>query len=349
VSTGSLLLIVTVALALAFDFLNGFHDSANSIATVVSTRVLSPRLAVLWAAVFNFLAAFLLGTAVAKTIGIGMIDVSIITQYVVMAGLLGAIVWDVLTWLLGLPTSSSHALIGGYAGAAMARAGLLHGWRAAPAVIIASGWIKTLVFIVVAPLIGLVLGFGFMVAISWIFQRKAPRQVDRLFRKLQLFSAAAYSLGHGGNDAQKTMGIVAGALYTAGVLSKRDFEANWGHWHWPIILAAHTAIALGTYFGGWRIVHTMGSKITKLKPVGGFCAETAGAITLWGTALAGIPVSTTHTITGAIVGVGTTNRISAVRWGVARRIVWAWILTIPAAAAVSMLTFWAIRMFVAGA
>ena len=348
-STGSLLLIVTVALALAFDFLNGFHDSANSIATVVSTRVLSPRLAVLWAAVFNFLAAFLLGTAVAKTIGTGMIDVSIITQYVVMAGLLGAIVWDVLTWLLGLPTSSSHALIGGYAGAAMARAGLLHGWRAAPAVIIASGWIKTLVFIVVAPLIGLVLGFGFMVAISWIFQRKAPRQVDRLFRKLQLFSAAAYSLGHGGNDAQKTMGIVAGALYTAGVLSKRDFEANWGHWHWPIILAAHTAIALGTYFGGWRIVHTMGSKITKLKPVGGFCAETAGAITLWGTALAGIPVSTTHTITGAIVGVGTTNRISAVRWGVARRIVWAWILTIPAAAAVSMLTFWAIRMFVAGA
>ena len=348
-STGSLLLIVTVVLALGFDFLNGFHDSANSIATVVSTRVLSPKLAVLWAAVFNFLAAFLLGTAVAKTIGTGMIDVSIVTQYVVMAGLLGAIVWDVLTWLWGLPTSSSHALIGGYAGAAMARAALMHGWRAAPAVIIASGWIKTLVFIVVAPFLGLVLGMGFMVAISWIFQRKSPQQVDRLFRKLQLFSAAAYSLGHGGNDAQKTMGIVAGALYTAGVLSKHDFEANWGHWHWPIILAAQTAIALGTYFGGWRIVHTMGSKITKLKPVGGFCAETAGAITLWGTALAGIPVSTTHTITGAIVGVGTTHRISAVRWGVARRIVWAWILTIPAAAAVSMLTFWAIRMFVAGA
>ena len=348
-STGSLLLILTIALALAFDFLNGFHDSANSIATVVSTRVLSPKLAVLWAALFNFLAAFLLGTAVAKTIGTGMIDVSIITQYVVMAGLLGAIVWDVLTWLWGLPTSSSHALIGGYAGAAMARAALLHGWRAAPSVIIASGWTKTLIFIVVAPLLGLVLGFGFMVAISWIFQRKSPRQVDRLFRKLQLFSAAAYSLGHGGNDAQKTMGIVAGALYTAGVLSKRDFEANWGHWHWPIILAAQTAIALGTYFGGWRIVHTMGSKITKLKPVGGFCAETAGALTLWGTALAGIPVSTTHTITGAIVGVGATHRLSAVRWGVATRIVWAWILTIPAAAAVSMLTFWAIRMFVAGA
>ena len=348
-STGTLLLILTVALALAFDFLNGFHDSANSIATVVSTRVLSPRLAVIWAATFNFLAAFLLGTAVAKTIGTGMIDVSIVTQYVVMAGLLGAIVWDVLTWLWGLPTSSSHALIGGYAGAAMARAALLHGWRAAPSVIIASGWTKTLVFIVVAPLLGLVLGFGFMVAISWIFRRKSPQQVDRLFRKLQLFSAAAYSLGHGGNDAQKTMGIVAGALYTAGVLSKRDFEANWGHWHWPIILAAQTAIALGTYFGGWRIVHTMGAKITKLKPVGGFCAETAGALTLWGTALAGIPVSTTHTITGAIIGVGTTTRLSAVRWGVARRIVWAWILTIPAAAVVSMLTFWAIRMFVAGA
>ena len=348
-STDLLLLVSTVVLALVFDFLNGFHDAANSIATVVSTRVLSPRLAVVWAAIFNFLAAFLLGTAVAKTIGTGMIRLEIVTQYVVMAGLVGAILWDLVTWLLGLPTSSSHALIGGYAGAAMGRAIVLHGWRAAPAVIIPGGWTKTLVFIVVAPVLGLVLGFVFMVAISWIFRRRSPRQVDTLFRKLQLFSAAAYSLGHGGNDAQKTMGIVAGALYTAGVLSKRDFEANWGHWHWPIILAAHTAIALGTYFGGWRIVHTMGSKITKLKPVGGFCAESAGALTLWGTALAGIPVSTTHTITGAIVGVGTTRRISAVRWGVARRIVWAWILTIPAAAAVSMLTFWAIRMFHPGA
>ena len=346
---GLVLLISTVVLALIFDFLNGFHDAANSIATVVSTRVLSPRLAVLWAAVFNFLAAFLLGTAVAKMIVTGMIHLEIVTQYVVMAGLLGAIVWDLLTWLLGLPTSSSHALIGGYAGAAMARAILLQGWRAAPGVIIPSGWIKTLVFIVVAPILGFVLAFTFMVAVSWIFQHRSPRQVDTLFRKLQLFSAAAYSLGHGGNDAQKTMGIVAGALYTAGVLSKHDFERNWGHWHWPIILAANTAIALGTYFGGWRIVHTMGSKITKLKPVGGFCAETAGALTLWGTALAGIPVSTTHTITGAIVGVGTTNRISAVRWGVATRIVWAWVLTIPAAALVSMLTFWAIRAFNANA
>ena len=340
-----ILLGVTIVTALIFDFFNGFHDAANSIATVVSTRVLSPRLAVAWAAAFNFLAAFLLGTAVAKTIGKGMIELSIVTQYVVLAGLVGAIVWDLLTWLWGLPTSSSHALIGGYAGAAMARAAILHGWRSAPHVIIASGWTKTLIFIVIAPLMGMVLGFGFMVLVSWIFYKKSPRQVDSLFRKLQLLSAAAYSLGHGGNDAQKTMGIVAGALYTAGVMNPRDFAANWGKWHWPIILAAHTAIALGTYFGGWRIVHTMGSKITKLKPVGGFCAETAGAITLFGTALAGIPVSTTHTITGAIVGVGTTNRVSAVRWGVATRIVWAWILTIPASAAVAMATFWLIRLF----
>ncbi len=227
----------------------------------------------------------------------------------------------------------------------MARAAILHGWSNAPHVIIPNGWTKTLIFIVLAPVIGFILGFGFMVAISWIFQRRSPRQVDGLFRKLQLLSAAAYSLGHGGNDAQKTMGIVAGALYTAGVLSEHDFKTNWGHWHWPIILAAHAAIALGTYLGGWRIVHTMGSKITKLRPVGGFCAEAAGAITLFGTALAGIPVSTTHTITGAIVGVGTTHRISAVRWGIARRIVWAWILTIPASALVAMLTFWMIRVF----
>ena len=344
-SPGIILLLITVATALVFDFLNGFHDAANSIATVVSTRVLSPKLAVLWAAAFNFLAAFLLGIAVAKTIGAGMIREDIVTQYVVLAGLAGAIVWDVVTWLLGLPTSSSHALIGGYAGAAMARAMILRGWRAAPQVIVPGGWYKTLIFIVIAPVLGFVLGFGFMVAISWIFQRKSPRQVDSLFRKLQLLSAAAYSLGHGGNDAQKTMGIVAGALYTAGVMTRHDFAANWGRWHWPIILAAQTAIALGTYFGGWRIVHTMGAKITKLKPVGGFCAEAAGAITLFGTALAGIPVSTTHTITGAIIGVGTTNRLSAVRWGVATRIVWAWILTIPASALVAMLTFWVIRLF----
>lgn len=343
-NSGMILLFVTVLVALTFDFLNGFHDSANSIATVVSTRVLSPRLAVVWAAFFNFVAAFLLGTAVAKTIGQGLIRLDIMTQYVVLAALVGAIVWDVLTWWWGLPTSSSHALMGGLAGAAMARSTVIHGWRSAHSVILPHGWTKTLIFIVVAPIMGLVLGLAMMVAVSWIFRRRTPTSVDRTFRKLQLFSAAAYSLGHGGNDAQKTMGIVASALYTAGMINSEQFHHNWGRYHWPIILAAHTAIALGTYFGGWRIVHTMGSKITKLKPVGGFCAETAGAVTLWVTATAGIPVSTTHTITGAIVGVGTTQRISAVRWGVAGRIVWAWILTIPASAAVAMATFWLIRL-----
>jgi PiT family inorganic phosphate transporter len=263
---------------------------------------------------------------------------------VVLAGLLGACIWDLLTWVWGLPTSSSHALIGAYAGAAIARAAIVRGWPNAFKVIIAGGWTKTILFIFLAPIMGLVLGFFFMVAIYWIFRRRTPRQVDTWFRKLQLLSAAAYSLGHGGNDAQKTMGIVAGALYTGGLMSRQDLAADWGKYHWPIILCAHAAIALGTYFGGWRIVHTMGSKITKLKPVGGFCAETAGAITLFGTALAGIPVSTTHTITGAIIGVGTTTRLSAVRWGVARRIVWAWVLTIPASALVSAAIFWFLHL-----
>jgi len=349
VNTGLLLLIVTVSTALIFDFLNGFHDAANSIATVVSTRVLSPKLAVIWAAFFNFVAAFFLGTAVAKTIGKGMIRLEDVTQYVVIAGLMGAIVWDLLTWWWGLPTSSSHALIGGYAGAAMARAALNRGLSAAYGVILPQGWTKTLIFIVVAPVMGLVLALLFSVAGYWLLQNKSPRQVDTWFRKLQLVSAAGYSLGHGGNDAQKTMGIVAGALYTAGYMSKTDMAANWGRYHWPIILAAHTAIALGTYFGGWRIVHTMGSKITKLKPFGGFCAESAGAITLFGTALAGIPVSTTHTITGAIIGVGAVHRLSAVRWGVARRIVWAWIVTIPASAGVAAVAFWMIRFLNRGA
>ena len=332
-----LLLIITILVALTFDFLNGFHDAANSIATVVSTRVLSPKLAVVWAAFFNFVAAFLLGTAVAKTIGGGMIRIDNVTQYVVITGLFGAIVWDVLTWLWGLPTSSSHALIGGYAGAAVMRSG----WH----VIIAAGWYKTLIFIVVAPIMGLILGWSFMVAVYWLLRNKAPQRIDVWFRKLQLLSAAAYSLGHGGNDAQKTMGIVASALYGAHYLSAKELAGGWGKFHWPIILAAHTAIALGTYFGGWRIVHTMGSRITKLKPVGGFCAEAAGAITLFSTALAGIPVSTTHTITGAIVGVGAVHRLSAVRWGIAARIVWAWLLTIPAAAFVAAATFCVIRFF----
>lgn len=336
-----LLLIITVLTALTFDFLNGFHDAANSIATVVSTRVLSPKLAVLWAAFFNFVAAFVLGTAVAKTIGSGMIRVTDVTQAVVITGLLGAIAWDLLTWWWGLPTSSSHALIGGYAGAAVMRSG----WH----VIIAEGWTKTLIFIVVAPVLGLVLGWSFMIAVYWLLRNKPPRRIDTWFRKLQLLSAAAYSLGHGGNDAQKTMGIVAGALYGAHYLTAAELAGSWGKFHWPIILAAHASIALGTYLGGWRIVHTMGSRITKLKPVGGFCAESAGAITLFSTALAGIPVSTTHTITGAIVGVGATHRLSAVRWGVAARIVWAWVFTIPAAAFIAALAFWIVRVLHPGA
>ena len=346
-STGTLsrpdlvLLIVTVLTALTFDFLNGFHDAANSIATVVSTRVLSPKLAVVWAAFFNFVAAFLLGTAVAKTIGAGMIRIQFVTQYVVITGLIGAIVWDLLTWWWGLPTSSSHALIGGYAGAAIMRAG----WH----VIIYEGWYKTLIFIVVAPVIGLVLALAFSIAVFWLLRNKPPRRIDAWFRKLQLLSAAAYSLGHGGNDAQKTMGIVAGALYGAHFLTSAEVAGNWGKFHWPIILAAHASIALGTYFGGWRIVHTMGSRITKLKPVGGFCAEAAGAITLFSTALVGIPVSTTHTITGAIVGVGATHRLSAVRWGVAARIVWAWVVTIPAAALVAALDYLLVRAVHPGA
>jgi len=345
VNTGLLLLIITISTALIFDFLNGFHDAANSIATVVSTRVLSPKLAVVWAAFFNFVAAFVLGTAVAKTIGKGMIRLDDVTQYVVIAGLLGAIVWDLLTWWWGLPTSSSHALIGGYAGAAMARAALNRGITSAYSVILPQGWTKTLIFIVVAPLIGLAMALIFSVLGYWILQKQTPSTVDTWFRKLQLLSAAAYSLGHGGNDAQKTMGIVAGALYAAGLMSKAEMSGDWGRFHFWIIIAANGAIALGTYFGGWRIVHTMGSKITKLKPFGGFCAESAGALTLFGTAMAGIPVSTTHTITGAIVGVGAVHRLSAVRWGVARRIVWAWILTIPASAAVAGVVFWIMRLF----
>src|SRR5438874_7570743 len=335
--TNLLAVIGLIAVALTFDFINGFHDAANSIATVVSTRVLSPGKAVIWASFFNFVAAFTFGTAVAKTVGSGLVDIRIVTFSVIFAALIGAIAWDLITWYFGLPTSSSHALIGGYAGAAIAKAGI--------AAIIPSGWTKTLIFIILAPLIGMVIAFLLMVAFLWIFRFFSPSRVDRWFRRLQLASAAAYSLGHGGNDAQKTMGIVAGALYAAGYMSAYDMHHDWGRYKWFIILGANGAIAAGTYFGGWRIVHTMGSKITKLKPFGGFCAESAGAITLFGTALAGIPVSTTHTITGAIVGVGAVHRLSAVRWGVARRIVWAWVLTIPASAAVAGLVFWIMRLF----
>jgi PiT family inorganic phosphate transporter len=341
VHTSLVLVLLTVFLALAFDFINGFHDAANSIATVVSTRVLSPRVAVIWAAVFNFAAAFGLGTAVARTVGKGMVHLDYVTQYVVLAGLVGAIVWNLITWYLGLPTSSSHALFGGYAGAAIARAGFK--------VIIPLGWKNTLLFIVLSPMIGFLLALGLMVAVSWIFRKAAPRKVDKLFRVLQLVSSAGVSFAHGGNDAQKTMGIVVSALYAGGYLTAKQAGSDWGPFHYPIILIAYFTIGLGTYFGGWRIVQTIGSKITKLKPVGGFCAESAAAITLIMTALWGIPVSTTHTITGSIIGVGATHRLSAVRWGVARRIVWAWVITIPAGATMAALVFWTIRFFVPGA
>jgi len=310
--------------ALVFDYLNGFHDAANSIATIVSTRVLTPGKAVIWAAFFNFAAAFGFGVGVAKTIGSGMVDLSSVDNTVIWAGLFGAIFWNIFTWYFGLPTSSSHALIGGYAGSAVAKAGL--------GVIITSGWTKTLAFIVLSPVIGMILGFTLMAITLWVVKDSAPRRVDNRFRKLQLISAAAYSLGHGTNDAQKTMGIIAGVLYTNKYIPTFDIPL------W-VILLAHSAIGLGTLSGGWRIVKTMGSRITALRPIGGFCAETAAALCLFGLAMNGVPVSTTHTITGAIIGVGSTRRLSAVRWGVTKQIVWAWLLTIPAAATVAALVY----------
>jgi inorganic phosphate transporter, PiT family len=323
--------ILIVVIALVFDYINGFHDAANSIATIVSTRVLSPGMAVVWAAFFNFIAFIVLGEAVAKTIGKDMVDIKAIPQQVqlgvLLCGLLGAIAWNLITWYYGLPSSSSHALVGGYAGAAMAAAGM--------GVLLPGGWTKTLVFIVMSPLIGAVLGFFIMVAVMWIFRYWSPSRVDKFFRKGQLVSAALFSLGHGGNDAQKTMGIIAGVLVASGLNPHATQDIPlW------VVLVCHAAIGLGTLSGGWRIVHTMGSKITKLKPVGGFSAETAAAISIIGVTYGGIPVSTTHTITGAIVGVGSTRRLSAVKWGVAGRIVWAWILTIPASALIAALSFY---------
>jgi PiT family inorganic phosphate transporter len=319
-----------ILVALCFDYINGFHDAANSIATVVSTRVLSPGRAVAWAAFFNFVAAFTFGTAVASTIGSGMIDIRLVTFAVIFGGLTGAIIWDLITWVYGLPTSSSHALIGGYAGAAVAKAGF--------AAIIPSGWSKTLIFIVLSPFIGLIFGFLLMVAILWLFRWMPPSRVDRWFRRLQLISAAFFSLNHGANDAQKTMGIIAGVLFAAGYIEK-FYVPFW------VVLAAHTAISLGTLAGGWRIIHTMGSKITKLQPVGGFAAETGAAFSLLIATYYGIPVSTTHAITGSIVGVGATRRLSAVRWGVAGRIVWAWLLTIPAAFIIAAGMYYLLRLF----
>jgi PiT family inorganic phosphate transporter len=332
--------LVIVLVAFVFDFVNGFHDSANSIATVVSTRVLSPKLAVLWAAFFNFAAAFAFGTAVAKTMGRGLIHVESIDPTVILAGLIGAIAWDLITWYYAIPSSSSHALMGGYAGAAIAKAGI--------GVLIPSGWLMPLLFIVLSPLIGFVLGMVMMVIVGWTFRRAHPRNINTWFRRLQLVSAAAYSLGHGTNDAQKTMGIVVGLLFSAQA-AFQDFPLRFLHittmdsipaW---VIIWAYAAIALGTLFGGWRIVRTMGQRITMLRPYGGFCAESGGAITLFVASHFGIPVSTTHTITGAISGVGTAQRFSSVRWGVAGRIVWAWILTIPLSAVIAALTYLLIR------
>ncbi len=331
-----ILAVFIIIVALVFDYTNGMHDAANSIATVVSTRVLSPGVAVAWAAFFNFIAFAIFGTAVAKMIGGGLVDLKPIPKelhlYVLLAGLIGVISWNLITWWLGLPTSSSHALIGGYAGAAIAA---YRGF----AVIIPSGWYLTLAFIVLSPLIGMLLGYSLMLAVYWIFRKTSISKIDKGFRVGQLFSAAAFSLGHGGNDAQKTMGIITAVLVAGG------FMTNTADGHLPdiplwVVLSAHAAIGLGTLTGGWRIVKTMGSKIAKLQPVGGFCAETAGAITLFANTFAGVPVSTTHTITGAIVGVGSVKRFSAVKWGVAGRILWAWILTIPMAGVIGAISYY---------
>ncbi|HWB17284.1 MAG TPA: inorganic phosphate transporter [Vicinamibacterales bacterium] len=319
---------VIIGVALVFDYINGFHDAANSIATVVSTRVLSPGLAVIWAAFFNFAAAIGVGTAVAHTVGSGMVELSAVTYGVILAGLVAAIIWNLITWFFGLPTSSSHALFGGYAGAAVAKAG----WN----VIILAGWVKTIVFIVLAPVIGLAVGLTTMAAIYWLLHDTPPARVDRWFRKIQLLSAAAFSLMHGANDAQKTMGIITGALVTGGFL-KTFHVPPW------VELLSYSAISLGTLTGGWRIIRTMGTKITKLQPVGGFAAETGAAVAIYTATAFGVGISTTHTITGAIVGVGATRRLSAVRWGVARQIVWAWLLTIPASATIGAICYYATR------
>jgi len=323
------LTIIIIAVALIFDFLNGFHDAANSIATVVSTRVLSPRVAVVWAAFFNFLAFAFFGAHVATTVGTGIVQEEAVTLFVILAGLSGAIIWDLITWWLGLPTSSSHALIGGFAGAAVVHYGT--------DALIWAGLSKVLIFIAVSPLLGLLLGMSSSILVHWIVRRESPWRVDSLFRRLQLLSAGLYSLGHGGNDAQKTMGVIAILLYNQGLTRPPFHVPLW------VVVSCYAAINMGTLFGGWRIVKTMGMRMTRLKPIGGFCAETSGAVTLFLVTSMGIPVSTTHTITGAIVGVGATNRLSAVRWGIARKIVWAWILTVPGSALIAVLAFALLR------
>lgn len=321
---------IIIIAALVFDFTNGMHDAANSISTIVSTRVLTPKQAIVWAAFFNFIAFLVFGTAVAKTVGSGMIDINIVTPTVIFAAVLGAIAWNMITWYFALPSSSSHALIGGYAGAAIAH----HGFG----VLIAAGWYKTLIFIILAPAIGLFLGFLLKIITTWIVHRQPPALINKWSRWGQLVSAAAYSLGHGGNDAQKTMGIITSLLFAGGLIS--SFAIPW----W-VVLLAQTAIALGTLSGGWRIVKTMGQKITKLQPIDGFCAETASAVSIFTATHLGVPVSTTHVITGAISGVGAVKRLTAVRWGLTLRIVWAWIFTIPAAGAIALLLYLLLQTF----
>jgi inorganic phosphate transporter, PiT family len=339
-------IIAIVLVAFVFDFINGFHDSANSIATVVSTRVLSPLAAVIWAAFFNFAAAFVVGTAVAKTVGSGMIDTKIVDPNVILGGLLGAIVWNLITWFYGLPSSSSHALIGGYAGAAVAKAGFA-------AIVWGKPWIMTLSFIVLSPLIGMLLGSTLMIIVTWVFRWTTPARANRFFKHAQLVSSAAFSLSHGANDAQKTMGIIVGLLVSTqgvfaeetGILKHMYVTSAQTIPYW-VEFGAYTAIALGTMFGGWRIVHTLGSRVTRLRPVGGFCAETGGALSILIATRFGIPVSTTHTVTGSIVGVGATIRRRAVRWDVAGRIVWAWVLTIPAAAIMAAISYLLLALIV---
>ena len=327
----SFTLIFLILLALSFDFLNGFNDSANSIATVVSTRVLSPKVAVIWAAFFNFIAFLFFGLHVANTIGKGIIDITVMDKGIIFGTLIGACIWNIITWYFALPSSSSHALIGGMIGSALVKSG--------PGSLIWPGIIKTVAFIFISPTLGLILGAGFGVIVYWVFRKSSPLQVDHIFRKGQLVSAAFYSLGHGGNDAQKTMGIIASLLFSSGLLGAKFYIPFW------VVICCYSAIALGTMSGGWRIVKTMGQKVAKLRPVDGFCAEAGAAITLTVSSALGIPVSTTHTITGAITGVGSLKRLSAVRWGVAGKIVWAWILTIPCSAAISALAYILTRRF----
>jgi PiT family inorganic phosphate transporter len=335
-----ILVAIIILVALAFDFINGFHDAANSIATVVATRVLTPQQAVIWAAGFNFIAVFVVGTGVAKTVGSGMIDLHYVTPYVILGGLIGAISWDLITWWWGLPTSSSHALIGGYAGSAMARVAHLKGVDHSFEALVGGAWLKTVLFIFLAPMFGMALAYALMIGVHWLFRNASPAKMDRYFRRLQLASSALLSFSHGGNDAQKTAGIIAGLLVASGAL--KTFEMpKW------VIFAAYSAIALGTLSGGWRIVHTMGSRLTRLKPRSGFCAETAAAISiLFATEYAHLPVSTTHVTAGAIAGVGSIQRLKAVRWGLATNILWAWILTIPAAALVGWLSMAIIQVFI---